>query len=117
MVVGATPRDPTAERQKYRGNTSEVISVCGDRPHNPRLWRARQRGMQPTTITVTGPTPQQNVERNRIRETFSIKEARTAMCIDWMGMKDLSQAIPPAYTKWIGHELMQALEQRERNTV
>ena len=93
MVVGAVPRDPAMEAKKYK-----TITVHGGKARDRR------------TITVTGGTPQQNVERNRIRETFSIEAARIAMGIDWMPMKDLSQAIPPAYTKWIGQQLLRHLE-------
>jgi len=32
-----------------------------------------------------------------------------AMGIDWMTREELSQAIPPAYTEWIGRHLMAAL--------
>ena len=32
-------------------------------------------------------------------------EGRQAMQIDWMTKKELSQAIPPAFTKWIGEQL------------
>jgi DNA (cytosine-5)-methyltransferase 1 len=31
------------------------------------------------------------------------------MGIDWMTRKELSQAIPPAYTEWIGRELLRVL--------
>lgn len=31
---------------------------------------------------------------------------RAAMGIDWMVQKELSQAIPPAYTKWIGEQIL-----------
>lgn len=37
-------------------------------------------------------------------------EGRAAMGIDWMPKKDLSQAIPPAYTEWIGKQLYRSLE-------
>ena len=53
------------------------------------------------TITVTGHTPQQNVIRNRVRQIFTVEDARTAMGIDWMTMTGLSQAIPPAYSEFI----------------
>jgi DNA (cytosine-5)-methyltransferase 1 len=33
-------------------------------------------------------------------------EAMQAMGIDWMRRDDLSQAIPPAYTEWIGREAL-----------
>jgi hypothetical protein len=63
------------------------------------------------TISVTGQVPQTNVITNQVRETFSIDDARAAMGIDWMPMKYLSQAIPPAYAEWIGRQAMQFLWQ------
>lgn len=38
---------------------------------------------------------------------FLVSEARKAMEINWMIGKELSQAIPPSYTKYIGKYLMQ----------
>jgi len=35
-----------------------------------------------------------------------VEYARIAMGIDWMGQKDLAQAIPPAYTEYIGKQLI-----------
>jgi DNA (cytosine-5)-methyltransferase 1 len=35
-----------------------------------------------------------------------IKKARLAMGIDWMIRDELSQAIPPAYTEWIGLQIL-----------
>ena len=37
---------------------------------------------------------------------FSADQGRTAMGCDWMTTAGLSQAIPPAYTKWLGRELL-----------
>jgi hypothetical protein len=37
---------------------------------------------------------------------FGIKERRRAMGIDWMTGSELNQAIPPAYTAWIGERLI-----------
>jgi DNA (cytosine-5)-methyltransferase 1 len=65
-------------------------------------------------ISITGATPQTNVVRNQVRETFSVEDARAAMGIDWpMPMKYLSQAIPPAYGSFIGdHAMAEVLHRR-----
>jgi DNA (cytosine-5)-methyltransferase 1 len=34
------------------------------------------------------------------------------MGIDWMTKEEMSQAIPPAYTEWIGKQLMQVLSEQ-----
>lgn len=51
------------------------------------------------------------VKRNVSRGT--VAQWRDAMGIDWMTGAELSQAIPPAYTEFIGAQLMNALEARE----
>jgi DNA (cytosine-5)-methyltransferase 1 len=37
-------------------------------------------------------------------------EAREAMGIDWMNRDEMAEAVPPAYTEWIGKQLMAALK-------
>jgi DNA (cytosine-5)-methyltransferase 1 len=37
---------------------------------------------------------------------FTPAQARSAMGIDWMNKKGLSQAIPPDYTRWVGEQLL-----------
>lgn len=39
----------------------------------------------------------------------TIANARSAMGIDWMTKAEINEAIPPAYTQWIGHQLRQAV--------
>jgi DNA (cytosine-5)-methyltransferase 1 len=41
--------------------------------------------------------------------TFTREVGAWAMGIDWMTRAELSQAIPPAYTNWIGKQLMASL--------
>lgn len=36
---------------------------------------------------------------------YLANEGRMAMGIDWMVKRELSQAIPPAYTKWLGEQI------------
>ena len=40
---------------------------------------------------------------------FSAPLGRWAMGIDWMTKAEISQAIPPAYTRWIGKQLLEVL--------
>ena len=62
--------------------------------------------LQPEPIDVTGtggPTPGRVRTGGGVsRKPESLEQARTAMGIDWMTRRELSQAIPPAYTHWIG---------------
>jgi hypothetical protein len=39
-----------------------------------------------------------------------IAEAREVMGIDWMTIVELSQAIPPCYTEYLGHQLRRILD-------
>ena len=48
--------------------------------------------------------------RQKLGRNLTVAEQREAMGIDWMTRAELVQAIPPAYTKFIGEQLLQALE-------
>jgi len=37
------------------------------------------------------------------------RDGEIAMGIDWMIKAELSQAIPPAYTEWLGRQMLRAL--------
>jgi DNA (cytosine-5)-methyltransferase 1 len=56
-------------------------------------------------ITVTGHSPQRWLKG--ARKTVPKSEYETAMGIDWMKVSELVQAVPPAYTEFIGDQLLQ----------
>jgi DNA (cytosine-5)-methyltransferase 1 len=48
--------------------------------------------------------------RKKLGRNIGRGEAREAMGIDWMTRKELNQAIPPAYTQFIGEQLLAHLQ-------
>lgn len=88
----------------------------------PPCWH----GQRPLTVTVVGHAGGMRTRQKRVigvygehgrdrrrrvsAQDFSTAERREAMGIDWMMGKELSQAIPPAYTEFIGEQLLQVLE-------
>ena len=57
----------------------------------------------PFTVTGNG-TPSWSRRKNQ-----TVAQCRAAMGIDWMTRAELSQAIPPAYTEWLGRQLLATL--------
>jgi len=64
----------------------------------------RQR---PITIGIYG--QHRRDRRRNVQTFFSVEDGRQAMGIDWMTGDELSQAVPPAYTEYIGCWLLKAL--------
>jgi DNA (cytosine-5)-methyltransferase 1 len=65
----------------------------------------------PRAIAVYGDHPQSPGDKSyRINRARTLAEGREAMGIDWMTWRPLTQAIPPAYTEWIGRQLIRAIE-------
>lgn len=96
----------------------------------PHLWRARHfesnvlllappgpRRVAGYTIGVYGSRPDGRRVSYRhhrpSRVANSLAEARVAMGIDWMGWDEITQAVPPAYTDYIGQQLITYLERCE----
>lgn len=48
-------------------------------------------------------------------KSFIKSDAQLAMGIDWMTSAEMAQAIPPAYTKWLGERLLEKLSLRRSN--
>ena len=82
----------------------------------PLLWsQPCAHYLQPEPIDVTGtggPASRAPGQRGGIhRKPRSLAEARGAMGIHWMSRRELSQAVPPAYTTFIGEQLLTHLRQ------
>jgi hypothetical protein len=70
--------------------------------------------MRPRRLTVSvvgNGTPSGN--RKTIGRNPSIAEKREVMGIDWMTRAELSEAVPPAYTKFIGEQFIAQLAYEE----
>jgi DNA (cytosine-5)-methyltransferase 1 len=110
---------PGAPMQNY-------ITLCGTAfglgTDSAELWRHRLFEVVPPILLVPpcahrrkprviGVYGGHGRDRRRTVNTqdFSTDAQRQAMGIDWMTGAELSQAIPPAYTEWIGKRLLEVL--------
>lgn len=91
----------TAMIQPCAHNRVSAIGVYGGGQHP--LARARV----PVTIGVYGNAGGQSKRDGDKR--FGTDARKEAMGIDWMNGKELTQAIPPAYTEFIGQHLMEVI--------
>lgn len=52
-------------------------------------------------------------KRGHLPNIWTLQRLKEAMGIDWMQIKELTQAIPPAYSEFLGKQLMKYLESLE----
>ncbi len=81
-----------------------VIGVYGGGQHP-------QRRRVPATIGVYGHSGGSSSRDYLDYSCFTVQDRRDAMRIEWMTGAELSQAVPPAYTEFIGRQLMKQLEE------
>ena len=76
-----------------------------------RCLHRRQSERYGKTIAVYGDHPQSPGDKPyRVNRARSLAEGQESMGIDWMPWKPLTQSIPPAYTEFIGKQLLQAIQ-------
>ena len=110
-------------RRELRSPITLSGGMFGLRVERPRLFESSELLFTPPTRKVADPigvygkahdgrrlfTRADGSEQKAAR---SLEEARAAMGIDWMEWRELAEAIPPAYTEWIGRQLLQVIERR-----
>jgi DNA (cytosine-5)-methyltransferase 1 len=74
--------------------------------HTRRTW---------IPVLCTGGGDGVRASRKTHRPRESVEVVRWAMEIDWMTQNELSNAIPPRYTKWLGERLIAELSLRRSN--
>lgn len=102
-----------AELQRHRLFESSVpmlIPACQHRSRVIGIYGGHARNRK-RTIGVYGEGARDSRRKNdKGHPDFSVQDARAAMDIQWMTIAELSQAIPPAYSEFIGRQVMQLLE-------
>lgn len=110
----------------YMGHTIQLHGgMFGLSVHRPRLFESNVLLLAPQSpraakvIGVYGDRPDGRAINSRTkpenRVTFaakSVEEAREAMGMDWANWRELTQAVPPAYTEFIGRQLLSAIRER-----
>lgn len=112
-VVGAPLIDPitlcgaTFGLKVYRHRLFESNMLLFEPPHEPHndSTPSAGNGISPKGfISVCGTGGVRGMTAKEILNYWSM-----AMGIDWMNRKELAQAIPPAYTEWIGNQLREQI--------
>jgi DNA (cytosine-5)-methyltransferase 1 len=110
-----------------RDELRSPIRLCGS-SFGLRVWRHRyfemshpptmvppcSHALHPKPLDVTGTGGPSSKPRTKpggglSRKPANLAEARGAMGIDWMTRPELSEAVPPAFTEWIGRHLLTVL--------
>ena len=103
------------------------VKLCGS-SFGLNVWRHRlfetsfpilfspvcQHKLCPKPLDITGTGGPQKTKRIKpggglSRKPENMKQASDAMGIDWMTRKEINESIPPAYTEWIGKQIIAIL--------
>lgn len=108
-------------RSEMRGAVTLHGGMFGLRVDRPRLFETNWTLLLPRSprvshpIGVYGRRPDGRRLRTRsdgteLRAAASVSEARDAMGMPWASWDGLREAIPPAYTEFIGHQLLRSID-------
>lgn len=104
MLCGSSFDLPLRRHRLFESNVTLLVPSCDHSRHREAKYPTQFRpknGQNPLSrvVQVYGNGKGSDLWAN-------------AMGIDWMSRKEITQAIPPAYTELIGHQLMQHVKAR-----
>ena len=103
MLCGTSFNLGVARHRLFESNFPIRSLPCNHEKYEPKYPPAWNRKNKLRFVNA-GLSPR------RMDSMSAHKEAAKAMGIDWMNRKELSEAIPPAYSEWIGNELKKVLQ-------
>jgi DNA (cytosine-5)-methyltransferase 1 len=110
VLICATMFDPVPPIQRHR-----LFETNWDL--QPPTWPCRHKMNGKDNFPGGRSVDRTGHSRGLVRATMEIgswdiplKDQQEAMGIDWMTLEELSEAIPPAYTEFIGRQLLDILE-------
>lgn len=103
-----------AKLRRHRLFESSFLLITPDCQHGRRetigVYGGHTRNRRRRTIGVYGEGVRDSVrKRDRGQPDFGKEVGAKAMGIDWMTLAEMCQAIPPAYTEFIGRQLIGVL--------
>ena len=102
MMLCGSMLDPPLDVQRHRFFETNWPLIAPMWPCRHDLWSARFPG-----ATNRRPLSRRTVEIGVWR--IPLETQQRAIGIDWMTLEELSEAVPPAYTELIGHQLAQQI--------
>lgn len=106
-----TDDDPLIDPFQLCGCMFPGLNVYRTREFESNVDMPRPAHQPHTQAKTKMGRPPVDGERMHVVGNFSgVPQARAAMGIDWMVRDELSEAIPPAYTEYIGRHLRKALK-------
>jgi DNA (cytosine-5)-methyltransferase 1 len=97
IVCGSSFGLDVRRHRLFESNLPLIAPACAHGWQTPRFAPATNRTNLRSTVEI-------GVWR------IPLKVQRRAMGIDWMTLEELTEAVPPAYTEHLGHQLVRLLE-------
>lgn len=109
-VCGLSLGQNVKRHRLFESNFSLLGTACPKGHYGDWLIVFGYSALRRSQGAGTGPKKDRGKSKGK---TVPHAEACAAMGIDWMSRMELSQAIPPAYTEYIGKQLMEVIKNAE----